>query len=296
MPKRGRPRKRRSLFTVKNFIEYTSDSDSDINNVQHNVMHEVGTSRSISGQNAERTDQENAAPLYEQENGESISSDLEGQMDNRGPLYEQENGESIYSDKEDGESINSEHDYPDQHLQQEHGNEHGQEQQQQQLDYPDQHLQQEHGNEHGQEQQQQQLDQQEQQQQNDVSDSGSDTDDDSHNGEDDYDSIMEKLKSEWLLAEIEHSTSKTASETLWNLSMKYFTQLPTARGRAKKTNQFKTIRKKMHEELLPPVELEIGYRNISTGEIEIVRDTVTPVKRYSSRNYEKIFEIGTLKV
>ena len=272
MPKRGRPRKRRSLFTVKNFIEYTSDSDSDINNVQHNVMHEVGTSRSISGQNAERTDQENAAPLYEQENGESISSDLEGQMDNGGPLYEQENGESIYSDKEDGESINSEHDYPDQHLQQEHGNEHGQEQQQQQLD------------------------QQEQQQQNDVSDSGSDTDDDSHNGEDDYDSIMEKLKSEWLLAEIEHSTSKTASETLWNLSMKYFTQLPTARGRAKKTNQFKTIRKKMHEELLPPVELEIGYRNISTGEIEIVRDTVTPVKRYSSRNYEKIFEIGTLKV
>lgn len=41
MSKRGRPRKVQSLFQVKEWIEYTSDSDSDINNVQDNNYKDV---------------------------------------------------------------------------------------------------------------------------------------------------------------------------------------------------------------------------------------------------------------
>ena len=37
MPRRGRPRKRpfQSLYLVRDYIEYTSDSDSDFNNIQY---------------------------------------------------------------------------------------------------------------------------------------------------------------------------------------------------------------------------------------------------------------------
>lgn len=41
MSKRGRPRKIQSVYSVQNWIEYTSDSDSDNNNVQQNRSYEI---------------------------------------------------------------------------------------------------------------------------------------------------------------------------------------------------------------------------------------------------------------
>lgn len=52
----------------------------------------------------------------------------------------------------------------------------------------------------------------------------------------------------------------------------------------------------MYKDLVPPVKLEIAYKNKVTGEIEIVEDTFTPVKKYASTQYEKLYEIGTVQV
>lgn len=116
------------------------------------------------------------------------------------------------------------------------------------------------------------------------------------NEEEDYTTVFENLKSKWLLAEIDHCVSKTASEEFWKLGLKFFPILHGALGRKKKTPQFKTIRRRMHDELVPKIELEIAYKNRSSGEIKIIKDTKTPSKQYNSASYEKLYEIGTVKV
>lgn len=54
MPKKGRPRKPRLLYHVKNWIEYTSDSDSDFNNVHRNVSYEINNQQQQTPVNAGR--------------------------------------------------------------------------------------------------------------------------------------------------------------------------------------------------------------------------------------------------
>ena len=114
----------------------------------------------------------------------------------------------------------------------------------------------------------------------------------------DYQSILDDLKSKWLLTEIDHCVSKTATEAFWKLGLLYFPKLCAARvaTKKKKTSQFQTLRNKMYNDLVPPIDLHIGYKNKRTGEIVTVHDTVTPIKRFSPNNFEKLFEIGTVKV
>ena len=300
MPKRGRPRKGQPLFTVKIFVEYTSDSDSDNNNVQHNVNEiQLGSLRSFRrhaeldtqgtsgnqphqdmGISQEDQDQHVDQQIGErQENVETISVDQQQDIDKQA---EERHADFFVDDtnSEDDEYVNDtvievvndtvieveEHHAESTHSddqQQPHG---------------------EHNEYQGQE--------------NDYSHL-SDSERDFMNDEDenhDYNTVFNNLKSEWILTEIDHCVSKSASEAFWKLGLKYFTKLANAAGRKKKTPIFKSIRRKMYADLLPPVQLEIGYKNKDTGEIEIVKDTITPMKKYCSTKYEKLYEIGTVKV
>lgn len=114
--------------------------------------------------------------------------------------------------------------------------------------------------------------------------------------DDDYDSIFAELKAKWLLTEQEHTASKTASDMFWKLSMEYFPRLEAAHGKRKNTPQFNSIRRKMYLDVLPPIQIEIGFKNKATGDIVVVNDTITPLKRFPNSNYEKLYEIGTVKV
>lgn len=128
----------------------------------------------------------------------------------------------------------------------------------------------------------------------DPDDSEPDPDDPNIEGED-YDTILEQLKSAWLLTEVKHKVSKTATDHFWRTALQFFPKLKSAHG-DKKTNQFKSYRKNMYEDLMPPISLEIGYKNRTTGIIEVVNETYTPIKRYPPSQYEKLFEIATVKV
>lgn len=52
----------------------------------------------------------------------------------------------------------------------------------------------------------------------------------------------------------------------------------------------------MHRDLLPPIDIEIGYKDKTSGEISVVNDSITPLKRFPEGQFEKLYEIGTVKV
>ena len=244
-------------------IEYNSDSDTDAYNVRNNDMYEVSIN------------ERDRSPLPPRRQPSQVPRQRNGPEANA--AVEQNNGKQQQPMEED--------DQPE--LQEE-----VEEQEHQGPWLEDEH----------QQQQQQQVDEQEHQQQQQVDEQGLWIQDDDSGDEEnlepneDYDTVYEKLKSEWILAEIDHRVSKTASEAFWKIGLMYFPKIHAALGRRKKIPQFKSVRNKMYEDLVPPVDLEIGYKDKSTGEISVVKDSVTPLKRFPASKYEKIYEIGTLKV
>ena len=276
MPKRGRPRKRQHLFTVQDVAEYTSDSASDTNNIQQNVP---------------------VPAKYQQSDGKKRKVREEQQNDG--------NMQQIRAEQEED---------PHQHMEEEHEN-NGNDGNMQQVrveEDPHQYMEEDHEEE---EQRQevgsrpttplampQVRENEEVHLQNppifesDNEDEDEEEDDFLNGDVQDYDTILNDLKSQWLLTEAHHSVSKSASQAFWKLGLLYFTKLHTAPGRKKKTPLFKSIRNQMHKELLPPVSLEIGYKNLTSGEIVVVNDTVTPVKRFSPNNFEKLYEVASVEV
>ena len=266
MPRRGRQQKYTSLYSVKNLIEYTSDSESDAYNVLHNRNYEVSNldrSPIRERQDGQRHEL-HQRPVQEQEPDQHMPEELDHHMPQEEILQEPDQHRPE-------EAIVQELDH---HMPQEEI-----------LQEPDPHMPREA------------MPRQDADQEHDEI-SESDNDDEENVDEiEDFNTILEKLKSEWIEAEIDHCVSKTASDVFWRIGLNYFPKLEAAFGRRrKKVSQFKSLRRTMYDELVPPIELEIAYRDKSTGEISVVKDTNTPLKRFSSSKYEKLYEIGTIKV
>lgn len=113
--------------------------------------------------------------------------------------------------------------------------------------------------------------------------------------DEDYESILTDLKSKWLLAEIDHTVSKRGSEAFWKIGLEFFPKLFSAYG-TKRTSQFNSMRRKMYRDLLPTIDIEIGYKEKATGQIIVVKDTITPIKRFPPSRFEQLYEIGKVKV
>lgn len=284
MPKRGRPRKGHSLFVVKNYIEYTSDSESDIYNVQHNVSYEINQQ-----QHQQEGDGQGEVPILVQQHQHQ-----QDQHEGHQHQYQQEEHQH-QQDQHEGHQHQQEGQHHQQEGQQDQQEDHHHQQEGQQEDQVPilvpQHNEDIIENMLG----QVQIIFDEQQDEEDVQiDSPSESDPETNDTEEDYDAILKDFKSKWLLAEIDHSVSKSASECFWKLALNYFSKLSCAPR--KKIPLFKTIRSKMYKELVPKIDLQIGYKNKVTGQITSVNDTITPVKNYPPDKFEKIYEIGTIKV
>ena len=305
MSQRGRPRKDQCLYKVKDWIEYTSDSDSDCYNVQRNAPYEVhqGSLSSI-GTNYrlqhgdEQQDEGHHGDEQQDKGHHGDEQQDEGQQD------EGQHGDEQQDEGHHGEVMDHEnhHQQQQQHQQQQHHGEDfyhldegevGEEAMQVQAEEKEDEDDEEGLHEQGDIQQPQLLHQAHEYQTDDEIGSEDDNPPDLEN--EDYDSILKTLKSDWLVIESNHNVSKVASDLFWRKAMIHFPKLKSAPGN-KRTPQFKSIRRKMHEDLLPKISLEIGYKNRVTGEIEVVKDTCTPLKRFSPSRYEKLFEIGTIKV
>ena len=64
----------------------------------------------------------------------------------------------------------------------------------------------------------------------------------------------------------------------------------------KKNAQFNHIRRQIFKEKTPRVDMELAYRNKETGQITVVKDTVTPKSKFGQDKYEKLYEIATVQI
>lgn len=60
--------------------------------------------------------------------------------------------------------------------------------------------------------------------------------------------------------------------------------------------KFVSIRRRMFDTMVPPVELEIVYEHKESNELVKVKTDHTPVSKYPSTEYRKLYEVATVKV
>ena len=305
MPRRGRPRKNRFLYLVKDLVEFSSDRESDTHNVQNNHMYQVSVrdrspikNTKIEAQDVRRRQQsQRVEEEHEQQQEEEEEHDQQQQQQEQEKEEEEEEEEQVRRPQQQQQDLEQLRPTPHQ----QHGAElllRQSNDDQEQLHRPPQQTN-EDEQEHQDEEMHQEDDEAHRVHEHLLQEEGHEedlTEDDEMDEEEDYDTILEKLKSKWLLTEASHSVSKSASEAFWKVSLDLLPKLNQGVGRKKKIAQFKTIRKKMYEDLLPEIELEIGYKQKSTGDVIVVKDTITPLKQFSTSKYEKLYEIGTVKV
>lgn len=114
-----------------------------------------------------------------------------------------------------------------------------------------------------------------------------------------YCNVLRDLSEAWIDAETHHKVSKQASDDFFDIASKWFHKLYQAKARdliQKNVPKFTTLRRRLHKTNVPPIELEIAYKNRETGEITVVKAEKTPVKQFNPREYEKIYEAAKVKV
>ena len=117
--------------------------------------------------------------------------------------------------------------------------------------------------------------------------------------ENDYVTLLENFSEKWVSMELDHTVSKIASDDFWRLACEFLPKIVYARSAqnvTRKLPQFSHIRKKLYNDNVPEVTLEIGYKNKDTDEVTVVTDTITPIKQYPPNQFEKMFEIASVKV
>ena len=114
-----------------------------------------------------------------------------------------------------------------------------------------------------------------------------------------YEDCLQDLSQKWLLIELAHRTSKTASDEFWLLAREAFSKLHRAKLDDmvyKPIPQFTSQRKKLYNNHVPTIHMEIGYLNKETNETVVVFGDKTPVSRFNPQRFQKIYEVASVEV
>ena len=121
-----------------------------------------------------------------------------------------------------------------------------------------------------------------------------------HNDEpEDYHSVFQDFCQEWMTTELDHTVSKVASNKFWTVAFKFIPRLLCLKKEQKvkkKIPNFDQIRRNLYDENTPEVTMEIGYKCKETNEVTIVHDNVTSKNTFPRQEYDKMYEIATVKV
>ena len=98
-------------------------------------------------------------------------------------------------------------------------------------------------------------------------DDGDDDDDDPDDDPDDveelsYENLLSNVTEKWLTLELDHHTSKVASEAFWNLAKDLFPRLHKARIKDmvyKPIPKLRSQRKKLKKSMVPDIKLQTAY-------------------------------------
>ena len=124
-------------------------------------------------------------------------------------------------------------------------------------------------------------------------------DDEEFEETDDYNTILNHLSKEWLKVEVNHNVSKVSSACFWDVAKSWFHRMFVAKQRQqikRKTPSFVHIRRKLDRDSVPPIDMEIAYKHKETGDLTVVRDSVTPKSQFPPNEYRKVWEVGTVQV
>lgn len=111
--------------------------------------------------------------------------------------------------------------------------------------------------------------------------------------------MLDKLRKDWVLLEIKHRCSKTASNEFWELAKEGFPNLVRAKYNemvSKPIPQFPSQRKKLIKQHVPNINLKIGYLNKDTNEEIEVEGDKTPVSKFNPQKFQKLYEVATVEV
>lgn len=112
--------------------------------------------------------------------------------------------------------------------------------------------------------------------------------------------LLQKLCEEWVLLELKHRSSKSASNEFWALSTKLFPKLYEAKTNENinsKIPQFRSIRQKMYQDKVPKIMIEVAYEVKETGDVIILKDLEKiPVKQYPPSHFKKLYESASVNV
>ena len=114
-----------------------------------------------------------------------------------------------------------------------------------------------------------------------------------------YSQLLEELSQKWIVLEIDHRTSKEATDSFWRLASEAFPALYRAKVDGmvhKDIPQFTSIRRKLNKKHVPKISMEIGYRNKESQEIVVVEAEKTPRSRFNPTQFEKVYEVAKVEV
>lgn len=127
-----------------------------------------------------------------------------------------------------------------------------------------------------------------------------DPDDNGFEEIDDYDTILKHLSKKWLEVERTHNVSKTCSDAFWELGKEWFHKLFTTKANQnvrRKTPSFVHIRRRLYDDHVPPVKMQIAYKHKDSGELTVLEDSlVTPKSKFPAHEYHKMWEIAHIEV
>ena len=109
------------------------------------------------------------------------------------------------------------------------------------------------------------------------------------------DEPLEELAKQWLLIEMSHSVSKTASDEFWKAAQTFITKIYSKKKC--KNQSFTHLRRQLMRRYCPDVCIDLAYKNTKTGEISIERDVrkISHAK-FRKPDFEPLHEIASIKV
>ena len=117
--------------------------------------------------------------------------------------------------------------------------------------------------------------------------------------ETDYFSILHSLSKKWSVAEMDHTISQSASNELWKIAFKFIPKLLDAKREqnvTRKVPQFNHLRRQLNNKYTPEVKSEMAFLKRDNEEVTVVNGASAPRSRFPGNEYEKLYEVSTVKV
>ena len=133
-------------------------------------------------------------------------------------------------------------------------------------------------------------------------DSFNEEDEEPNEEEDSFASFFDSFSRQWLNTQLTHHVSLAASNAFWKLSFNCVPKLVELQAneqvkRKSKIPQFLQVRKNLHKDLCPDINMTFAFLNKEDQSIIHVNVDHTPVKEFENNpKYQKLYEEAHIEV